>query len=97
MVRCCLGNIVCQGAGKESWLVLANNMFVSSTCGRRFCSRRKAEFLCAQAQVGGSETKSLLTCLLEGPSGVGKSALAATLGLIRRFLGKVGLKFLCAV
>ena len=28
-----------------------------------------------------SETTSLLTCLLEGPSGAGKTALAATLGL----------------
>ena len=28
-----------------------------------------------------SKTTSLLTCLLEGPSGAGKTALAATLGL----------------
>lgn len=32
-------------------------------------------------QVRSSETTSLLTCLLEGPSGAGKTALAATLGL----------------
>ena len=32
-------------------------------------------------QVRTSETTSLLTCLLEGPSGAGKTALAATLGL----------------
>lgn len=33
----------------------------------------------------GSETTSLLTCLLEGPSGAGKTALAATLGLESEF------------
>ncbi|CAK0783695.1 hypothetical protein CVIRNUC_006894 [Coccomyxa viridis] len=39
--------------------------------------------LCKQLveQVRTSKTTSLLTCLLEGPSGAGKTALAATLGL----------------
>ncbi|CAL5222767.1 g5179 [Coccomyxa viridis] len=36
-------------------------------------------------QVRSSETTSLLTCLLEGPSGAGKTALAATLGLESEF------------
>ena len=40
---------------------------------------------CGPWQVRSSETTSLLTCLLEGPSGAGKTALAATLGLQSEF------------
>ena len=44
------------------------------------CGSRVLKALCGP-QVRSSETTSLLTCLLEGPSGAGKTALAATLGL----------------
>lgn len=40
---------------------------------------------CSAAQVRSSERTPLLTCLLEGPTGTGKTALAATVGIESEF------------
>lgn len=37
------------------------------------------------SQVRGSERTPLLSCLLEGPPGTGKTALAATIGIDSQF------------
>ena len=66
---------------------LRMSLLLNMPAGMRVIASGAAGFdlFALHAQVRTSEKTPILTCLLEGPTGTGKTALAATIGIVSQF------------